>query len=151
MIPPLLVVAWLAAGPVTTSQPGGPSRLVLRDGTVYFLKEAPRMSGTRVIFTTTEGKTFSMDEKEIDSIGSTPRAPAAPRRYDQGDSRELGAIARQQRDVRGKRAEVAPRAPRAARAPRTVKSPKGPRSRSNPPPRPRPSPAGPAAGKASPG
>ncbi|MEO8431440.1 MAG: hypothetical protein ABI592_08025 [Acidobacteriota bacterium] len=136
MIFGLLLSAWLtvAPGPAAPSSPGGPSRIVLRTGTEYLLKEPPRISGTRVIFTTTDGKTFSMDEKEIDSIGAAPRTAVAPKRYDVEDSTQLGAIARQQRDARGKTAEVAPRKPR---PPRSAKSSKRPRMGPTAPARPR--------------
>ena len=85
------------------------TKLTLRNGTVYILKEPPRITGTRVVFTTTDGRLLSLDESEIQSIGSVPAPTPPPRRYDQEDSRALGAIARQQRDAKGRRAEVAPR------------------------------------------
>jgi hypothetical protein len=115
-------------------------RLTLRNGTVYLLREPPRISGKRVIFTTQDGRVFTMDQSEIETVGAAPRPTPTPRRFDSGDSHALGAIARQQRERRGKKAEVAPR--QAVRRP----TPIPPRH-----PRPRPSPSGPAAGKTSPG
>lgn len=111
-----------AAAPTQVPAPG--SRLTLRNGTTYLLKEPPQISGTRVIFTTMDGRSFSMDESEIDTIGAAPRPTAAPRRYDQEDSHALGAIARQQRETRGKRAEVAPRAPVRKKTPRPSRTPR---------------------------
>ena len=102
----LLPLIWLARVPDPPSQP---MRLTLKNGTVYVLKEPPRVSGTRVVFTTRDGRLFSMDQSEIEGIRAAPRPNPTPRRYDSGDSHALGAIARQQRDRKGKAAEVAPR------------------------------------------
>lgn len=145
---PAAAAVWLAAAPaVWAADSGAASRLVLRNGTVYLLKEPPRISGTRVVFTTLEGKMFSLDESEVASIGAAPAPTPFVRRYDQEDSRALGAIARQQRDARGKRAEVAPRAASRQRTPARAKTPKPSRSV-----RPRPTPrASPGAGTKSPG
>jgi hypothetical protein len=122
---------WLALQPAATTTPAAAARLTLRSGITYLLKESPRISGTRVIFTTQDGRMFSMDESEIESIGEPPKPTVTPRRYNTQDSHALGAIARQQREARGKRAEVAPRA---ARPPR--KTPKPGRPRRTPTPRP---------------
>lgn len=110
----LLVISLAALAPPPDTAPG--TRLTLRNGTVYILKEPPRITGTRVVFTTADGQLLSLDESEIQSIGSTPAPTPSPKRYDQEDSRALGAIARQQRDAKGRRAEVAPRAAPAKRA-----------------------------------
>ena len=113
-----LWVALVPAGPAPpTPAPAPGARLILKNGTAYFLREPPSISGKRVVFTTTDGRLFSMDEREIASITAAPRSAPAPRRYDPHDSHSLGAIAKQQRDTRGKLAEVAPRsAPRRVRA-----------------------------------
>lgn len=134
MIPfPFLVVLWLARTPaVTASAPGAGSRLILRDGTVYLLKAPPRISGTRVVFTTVEGKTFSLDESEIASIGAAPGPTPVVERHNRQESTELGAIARQQRDARGKRAEVAPRAEARKKTPVPRKATRSPRPRPTP-------------------
>lgn len=97
-----------------------PTKLTLRNGTVYLLKEPPRISGTRIIFTTLEGKLYMLDQSEIEAVGAMPRPTVAPKRYDIEDSRQLGAIARQRRAATGRRAEVAPRSPvkRPVRTPR---------------------------------
>ncbi len=84
------------------------TRMTLKNGTVYLLKDPPSASGGRIIFTTVEGKVFSLAESEVATIGSVPAPTPAPRGYNVQDSRELGAIARQQRARRGKTAEVAP-------------------------------------------
>ncbi|HYK41418.1 MAG TPA: hypothetical protein VE007_03450 [Thermoanaerobaculia bacterium] len=135
-----LLCAILLAGPPAPVPTQPPTRLTLRNGTVYMLREPPRISGARVVFTTLDGRTFTMEQSEIEAVGAAPRPTATPRRYDSGDSHALGAIARQQRDRRGKKAEVAPRQP-AVRRP--TPTPRHPRRH--------PSPAGPAAGKTSPG
>jgi hypothetical protein len=136
----------LASPPAAVPTPG--SRLTLRNGTIYLLKEPPQISGTRVIFTTMDGRMFSMDESEIATIGAVPKAPPVARHYDEEDSRQLGAIARQQRDARGKRAEVAPRAPARRKTPKPPRVSRTPRPHA----RPRPTPvAGRVDGTTSPG
>jgi hypothetical protein len=145
-------LVWASSAGTSLAAPPDPgSRLVLKNGTVYLLKEPPRISGTRVVFTTVDGKLFSLDESEVASIGSAPAPTPVPRRYDQEDSRALGAIARQQRDAKGKRAEVAPRAARRTTTPKSdAKSskPKVRSKRSRPKPTPRAAPGG---GTGSPG
>lgn len=151
---PLAIAVVLAAGlaraPRLEAAPEPGSRLVLKNGTVYLLKEPPRISGTRVVFTTVDGKMFSLDESEVSSIGSAPAATPVPRRYDQQDSRALGAIARQQRDARGKRAEVAPRgassAPKKAKPKAQTKKPASKPKTTSKSARPRPTPRAGSAG-----
>ncbi|MEP6768087.1 MAG: hypothetical protein ABJC61_05420 [Acidobacteriota bacterium] len=95
--------------------PAPTSRLTLRNGTVYLLREPPRVSGSRVVFTTMDGQLYSMDQSEIESIGA-PRPTRTPRPYySTEDSRALGALARRDREARGLRAEVSPRRAPAAR------------------------------------
>ena len=89
------------------SPPAAPSRITLKDGRVYLLKEPPRPSGTRMVFRTTGGGLFSIAKSEIASIGPAPRPAPLPRRLDPHDSRQLGAIARRLR--KGKPVEVAPK------------------------------------------
>jgi|SRR6476619_236628 hypothetical protein len=84
-------------------------RLTLKNGTVYLLKEPPRISGRLVIFTTMDGRAFSMDQNEIETVGAVPRVSPTPRRYNVEDSHALGAITRQEREHQGKKAEVAPK------------------------------------------
>jgi hypothetical protein len=99
----LLLVAALADPPATV-----PTQMRLKDGTTYRLSEPPFLKDGRFIFTTTDGKVFSLSEKEVDDIhllGPTPvpRAVANPQ-----DSRSLGALAQQERRKTGKRVPVAP-------------------------------------------
>ena len=126
MLPAILLSLALAA---PAAEPG-PPRLTLKNGTVYRLKEPPRIAGGRIVFETLDGKVFSIAESEVAAIGMAPPPTATPR-YSTQDSRALGGIARQQRSRRGKSAEVAPRPPR-----RPSKTP-GPRRR---PPTPTPPP-----------
>jgi hypothetical protein len=138
----VLSIALLARGPAPeapTPTPA-PMRLTLKNGTVYVLREPPRISGSRVIFTTMDGRAFSMDQSEIEAVGVAPRPTPAPKRYDSGDSHALGAIARQEREHNGKKAEVAPG--------RTVKHPTPTPSHRR---KPRPSPTAPAAARTPPG
>lgn len=134
----------LSPAPNPPPAAGGTTRLTLRNGTVYLLKEPPRISGTRIVFTTLDGRVFMMDQSEIEGVGAAPRPTVTPKKYDTGDSRALGAIARQQRDRQGKRAAVAPRS--AVRRPTRT-----PRPRVRPAPTPRPAPTSGASGKTSPG
>lgn len=101
--PLLLFVAALADPPTTV-----PTQMRLKDGTTYQLKEPPFLKDGRFIFTTTDGKVFSLSEKEVDEIhllGPTPVPRVAPNPQ---DSRALGAIAQQERRKTGKRVAVSP-------------------------------------------
>ncbi|HEV7503099.1 MAG TPA: hypothetical protein VGQ33_23935 [Vicinamibacteria bacterium] len=101
--PLLLLVTALADSPATV-----PAQIRLRDGTTYHLKEPPFLKDGRFVFKTTDGKVFSLSEKEVDDIhllGPTPVPRAVPNPQ---DSRSLGAVARQERRKTGKRAPVAP-------------------------------------------
>jgi hypothetical protein len=106
MLAAIVLSVALAAPPES-----GPPKLTLKNGTVFRLKEPPRIAGGRIVFETVDGKFFSIAESEVATIGMTPPPTATPK-YSAQDSRALGAIARQQRSRRGKSAEVAPRAPR---------------------------------------
>jgi hypothetical protein len=84
------------------------TRLVMKDGTVYTLKEPPQVSGNRLIFTTVDGRTLSAKQDDVQSIGAAPKPPPPAPTYMPQDSRALGAIARQDREREHKVAEVAP-------------------------------------------
>jgi hypothetical protein len=86
--------------------PASPSRMVLKDGTVYLLKEPPRFWAGRIIFTTTDGKSYSLNESEVDTIGVSPQTPTPRVTYSPMDSKSLGAIARQQRENKGSSAPL---------------------------------------------
>ncbi len=104
------------------------SRLTLRNGTVYLLTEPPRVTGTRVVFTTMDGQSYSMHQSEIESIAAAPRPTRTPANsYSIQDSRALGALARQDREARGLKAAVAP-----ARAPAAKKRARKPASKPTP-------------------
>jgi hypothetical protein len=127
-----VVHALLLAAPIwllaQTSQPA--SRMVLKNGTVYLLKEAPRISGGRIVFTTTDGKIFSLSESEVESITDIPRPTPLPRTtYNPEDDRDLGAIARQERHGRGLTSETSPHPgpSRTARPPSRVRPTRTPR------------------------
>jgi len=99
----LLLVAALVDAPVDV-----PAQMRLKDGTVYRLKGPPYLKDGRFVFTTTEGRVFSLAEKEVDEIellSPTPVPRAAPNPQ---DSRDLGAFARQERRKTGKHTLVAP-------------------------------------------
>lgn len=117
MVAGLLLLTALVS-PVAAS---GPTRLTLKNGTVYQLREPPRISGRRIVFQTVDGKVFSIAESEVATIGSAPPPPTATPKYSSQDSRALGAIARQQRARKGKAAEVAPKPPSARKRPPSVR------------------------------
>jgi hypothetical protein len=126
LLVPLLL--WL---PLASPSPA--TRLLMKDGTVYILKEPPQFSGGRIVFTTVDGRVLSAKQDDVQSIGAVIKPTPTPR-YSSQDSRALGAIARQQRDKEGKTAEVAPRPTR-----RDTVTPKK-ASRRTPTPRPTPRP-----------
>ena len=148
MILPILALALgiglAALGPGPTPVP----RMTLKNGTVYLLREPPRISAGRITFTTLDGRVYSLAESDVDSIGFVPTPTPAPRvTYSSQDSRALGAIAREQREQRGVGAAVAPASaatPRASKPARRVRPTRTPR------PAPSRTPA-PAAGTKSPG
>jgi hypothetical protein len=110
---------------------------MLKDGTVYILKEPPQVSGGRIVFTTIDGRVLSAKQEDVQSIGAIPKPTAGPPKYNPQDSRALGAIARQERERKGKAAEVAPQATRKSTpAPKKTTSQKPPRR--TPTPRPTP-------------
>jgi len=101
--------------------PTPPPTLILRDGRVLQLKDLPHTEGARVVFTTIDGKTYSLEQSEVKSLVTSPPTPTrAPRNYNPQDSRALGAIARQERAKTGKTTDLSaphptPRATRPAR------------------------------------
>ena len=127
IVPLLFAILWLA--PASSSPPV--LRLKLKDGKVYLLKEPPRLEGTRYVFQTVDGKLYSLDQSEVVSVSPVPRPTQGRAKPNPQDSRELGAITRQQREHRGKSAEVAPRLIRRP-TPKPKPTPT-PRPRSSPP------------------
>jgi hypothetical protein len=93
----------LAAPPAPTPFP----RLTLRDGRVFELQGPPKTEAGHVIFTTKEGKTYSLLASEVQSFVETPPTPThPPSSYNREDSRALGAIARQERAKTGKTTDL---------------------------------------------
>lgn len=85
------------------------------------LKESPRIAGGRIVFTTVEGRIYSLAESEVLSIGAEPTPTPTPRVVNPLDSHNLGAIARQERQKTGKKAEVAVRAAPAPKPAKTLR------------------------------
>ena len=97
-----------------------PPTLTLRDGRVMYLKAPPRTEGSRVVFTTLAGKTYSLEASEVASFVAAPPTPTRPApRYNPQDSHALGAIARQERSRTGKTTDLSAsrRSPRPTKAP----------------------------------
>lgn len=126
---PLLVWMPLAS-------PAPDTRLVMKDGSVYLLKEPPQVSGGRLVFTTVDGKVLSAKQDDVQSIGAAPKPTPSPPKFNPQDSRALGAIARQQRDRNGKTAEVAPHAAPKAPSKGSTSSKKAPKKTPTPKPTP---------------
>jgi hypothetical protein len=105
----------------------------LKDGRVMRLKEAPRIAGGRIVFTTVDGRTYSLAESDVLSIGAEPTPTPTPRVLNPMDSHNLGAIAQTERQKTGKKAELAMRA---APTPKPAKTPRPPKR--TPTPRPAP-------------
>lgn len=104
-----------------------PTIMKLKDGRVMRLKEPPRIAGGRIVFTTVEGRTYSLAEADVISIGLEPTPTPTPRVLNPMDSHNLGAIARQERATTGKKAEVATTTtatPRPTRAPKRTPTPR---------------------------
>jgi hypothetical protein len=99
----LSLLAVLADTPVTV-----PAQMRLKDGTVYDLKAPPYLKNGRFVFTTHDGKVLSLAEVEVDEIKLLP--PSAPGKAapNPHDSRQLGAIAREQRRTKGSYTLLAP-------------------------------------------
>jgi hypothetical protein len=125
-----MLAAFVLCAALAGAPEGGPAKLVLKNGTVYILKEPPRISGGRIVFETTDGKIYSIAESEVATIGTAPTPTLTPR-YNIEDSRALGAIARQERSKSGRSAEVAPHPTR-----RPTKTPVPHRRSPTPTPRP---------------
>jgi hypothetical protein len=103
--------------------PAPPTRMVLKDGTVYLLKEPPRFWAGRIIFTTMDGKSYSLNESELDTIGVSSPTPVPKVTYSPMDSKNLGAIARQQREKKSSSSAIAPKTTPARRARRSGPKP----------------------------
>lgn len=77
----------------------------MKSGESYRLKSAARHKNGIVTFTTTDGRLLSVKEKEVAREAEAP-PPAPPKRANRGDTRQLGAFAREQREETGKSAPV---------------------------------------------
>lgn len=105
-----LPVRLLLAGPAPTPPP----MLTLRDGRTFHLSAPARRENGRVIFTTTEGKTYSLDAADVVSEVDRPPTPTRePKVYNPMDSQNLGAIARQERAKTGKTTDLSSEHPTA--------------------------------------
>ena len=111
----------LLAGPAATPPP----TLTLRDGRTFQLAAPARQENGRVIFTTTEGKTYSLDAADVRSaVDRPPASTRTPKVYNPMDSQNLGAIAREERAKTGKTTELSsPRATASPGKPRPTRSP----------------------------
>jgi len=91
--------------------PTPPPTLTLKDGRVFHLKAPPVTDRGRVTFTTLDGKTYSLEQSQVESFVAKPPTPTrVPSTYNPQDSRALGAIARQERAKTGKTTDLsAPR------------------------------------------
>ena len=80
--------------------------LVMKSGEKYQLKAPATHKNGRVTFTTTANRLLSVSESEVArEIAGPP--PTPPKQINRTDSRQLGALARQQREERGQSAPVA--------------------------------------------
>ena len=97
----LALLALRAAAPPT------PAVIRTKDGTVYQLPAPPRLSNGRFVFTASDGRVYSLSEAEVDEVRLLPPASdsSGP---DRQDSHQLGAIARQERNQKGKHTLLSP-------------------------------------------
>jgi hypothetical protein len=109
----LCLLAALADGPITV-----PAHVRLKDGTIYQLREPPYLTGGRYVFTTTDGRVLSITASEVAEVRLLSPTPTPRPVPNAQDSRQLGAVAKQQRSAKGSHALVAP-----APTPRPTASP----------------------------
>lgn len=114
IVNPILLLAlpvWsFLAAPAPTPAP----MITLRDGRTFHLTAPARRENGRVVFTTTEGKTYSLDAADVVSAVDQPPTPTrTPKVYSPMDSQNLGAIARQERAKTGKTTELSAQHPTA--------------------------------------
>ena len=114
----------LVAGLLVVTPAPSPTTLTLKDGRVMRLKEPPRIAGGRIVFTTLEGKTYSLAESDVLAIGAELTPTPTPTVLNRLDSHSLGAIAQEERQKTGKKSELAVRptpSPKPTRTPRPLK------------------------------
>ena len=99
----LPLITALADAPATV-----PTQITLNDGAVYRLKEPPFLKDGRYIFTTADGKVYSLPEADVREVKLLGPAPAPRESPNPQDSRALGAITRQQNRKTGKHTQIAP-------------------------------------------
>lgn len=80
--------------------------LTMKSGESYRLKSASVHKNGVVTFTTIDGRLLSVKEKEVAREAEAPPA-TPPKHANRGDTRQLGAFAREQRQETGKSAPVA--------------------------------------------
>jgi len=102
------VALLLALAALSDSSVSVPAQMRLKDGTVYELKAPPHLSGRRFVFTTRDGKVFSLGESEVEEIRLVGPTPVPRVALNPQDSRQLGAIARQERLKKGTHTLIAP-------------------------------------------
>ena len=83
----------------------GADTLVMKSGEKYQTNGPSTHKNGRVTFTTTANRVYSVKESEVSQEISGP-PPASLQQIDRTDSRQLGAIAREQREKRGETAPV---------------------------------------------
>lgn len=102
-----LFLVLLALRGAATATPPTPAVIRTKDGTIYQLPAPPRLSNGRFVFTASDGRVYSLGEAEVDEVRLLPTAPE-PSGPDRQDSHQLGAIARQERNQKGKHTLLAP-------------------------------------------
>lgn len=107
----LILLAQAAAAPSEI-------RLVLKSGETYTLAARSTHKNGRVSFKTTDGNFLSVRESDVASEAVVTLQPAK-KHPSTLDTRQLGAVAREQREETGKTAAVAP--PASPKKPRTKK------------------------------
>lgn len=88
--------------------------LTMKTGERYELAQAPKHRNGMVSFTTKEGRFLTVKQSEVASE-QTIVPPAPKQKLDRTDTKQLGAIAREQRAERGIDADVAGKPQKAAK------------------------------------
>jgi hypothetical protein len=91
-----------------TATPSQPAVIRLKNGTVYALQGPPHLRNGRFVFTASDGLVYSLAEADVDEVRLLSPTPSVRGGPNPQDSHDLGAIAREERNQKGKHTLIAP-------------------------------------------